>query len=304
MVGKQTRRHALRAGGLLGVTALTGLAGCLAERSSETDEPTADSADPTVTETASESNDSVTDLDDGKTETETNTDPDDDADELVDATGQDTVEIAVGPDSKHVFAPDSVAIDPGTTVQFVWESEADHNINPREQPDDAGWGGHVDLEGRGHEYEHTFDVDGVYEYQCDPHIAIGMVGTIVVGDVDWNPSTDEPDEADETDTRGDPIDWTDRDEAQITVGPDSRNVFEPEAVTISPKTTLRWVWKSDTHNVNPTSQPEDADWTGHSDIADEGNEYEHHFAVPGEYDYQCDPHIGLGMIGTVIVEND
>ena len=77
------------------------------------------------------------------------------------------------------YQPDSLTIEPGTTVQWIWEGN-NHNINPTEQPDDADWEGHLPLEDEGFEYEFTFEIEGSYEYVCDPHVGVGMVGTIEV----------------------------------------------------------------------------------------------------------------------------
>lgn len=76
--------------------------------------------------------------------------------------------------------------------------------------------------------------------------------------------------------------------------------FEPAELTIETGTTVRWEWQGDLdHNVNPTSQPDDADWEGHTDLKADGD-YEYTFEVAGTYEYTCDPH--AGMDGTIIVE--
>ncbi len=94
-----------------------------------------------------------------------------------------TVEVAVGPGGELVFDPESLEIPPGTTVRFVWESDL-HNVVVDEQPADADWSGTAGAPGAtydtGHEYSHTFDVEGTYEYYCAPHRASGMTGTVVV----------------------------------------------------------------------------------------------------------------------------
>ncbi len=90
----------------------------------------------------------------------------------------------------------------------------------------------------------------------------------------------------------------------VTVGPGGENVFEPESLSIQPGTTVQFVWDSDNHNVNPTEQPDDADWEGHEPIEDAGFEFESTFDVEGEYEYVCDPHVGVGMIGEISVSAD
>ncbi len=88
----------------------------------------------------------------------------------------------------------------------------------------------------------------------------------------------------------------------VEVGPDGNYVFDPEELTVSTGTTVRFVWLSATHNVAVTSQPEDADWSGHDTIEDRGFSFEHTFEVPGRYEYVCTPHRGQGMTGAVVVE--
>ena len=91
-------------------------------------------------------------------------------------------EVIVGPGGDLVFSPgtdEALQITPGTTVEFVWESD-NHNIVVDSQPDDAGWEGHEEIENTDFTYEHTFETLGTYEYYCAPHETAGMVGTIEV----------------------------------------------------------------------------------------------------------------------------
>lgn len=48
----------------------------------------------------------------------------------------------------------------------------------------------------GEDYTHTFDEEGVYDYFCEPHEQLGMVGTVIVGhpDPDQEPGLTEPGE--------------------------------------------------------------------------------------------------------------
>ncbi|RDI71151.1 plastocyanin/azurin family copper-binding protein [Halopelagius longus] len=96
--------------------------------------------------------------------------------------GGGTETVAVGPDGELVFSPGTdspLQITPGTTVEFVWESD-NHNVVVDSQPDDASWEGHEPIENSGFSFSSTFDVLGTYEYHCDPHETAGMVGTIEV----------------------------------------------------------------------------------------------------------------------------
>ena len=110
-------------------------------------------------------------------EDETQEEEDEEADENGDA--DETV--AVGPDGEFTFEPDDLTLEAGETVEFVWEGNG-HNIAVTDQPDDGDWEGVEDIQDEGYTAVHTFDVEGTYEYICEPHVAVGMEGTITVGD--------------------------------------------------------------------------------------------------------------------------
>jgi plastocyanin len=96
--------------------------------------------------------------------------------------GGGTETVAVGPDGNLVFTPgteEPLQITPGTTVEFVWESD-NHNIVVENQPEGSGWSGHEPIENTGFTYSHTFETLGEYEYYCQPHESAGMIGTIEV----------------------------------------------------------------------------------------------------------------------------
>ena len=98
--------------------------------------------------------------------------------------GGGTATVAVGPNGDYVYTPgteEPLYISPGTTVVFEWESD-NHNINPQSVPEGSDWEGHMPVENTGFSYEYTFETLGTYEYQCDPHVGLGMVGTIVVNE--------------------------------------------------------------------------------------------------------------------------
>jgi plastocyanin len=90
----------------------------------------------------------------------------------------------------------------------------------------------------------------------------------------------------------------------VEVGPNDKNVFKPETVYVQPGATVKWVWKGPGHNVHATDVPEGADWSVQTEITGPPFEYEYTFDGPkGEYNYVCDPHVNLGMKGTVVVND-
>lgn len=83
-------------------------------------------------------------------------------------------------DQTMVFEPDFLRVAPGDTVKFV-PTDKGHNAQSIKNMTPAGA---EPFAGRlGKELDVTFDTSGVYGIECKPHYAMGMVMTVVVGDV-------------------------------------------------------------------------------------------------------------------------
>ena len=83
-----------------------------------------------------------------------------------------------GADGVMVFEPAVLSINPGDSVTFK-ATNPGHNSESMQgmMPEGAeGWQG-----GMGQDVTVTFDQDGVYVYQCTPHLMMAMVGVIKVG---------------------------------------------------------------------------------------------------------------------------
>ena len=83
-----------------------------------------------------------------------------------------------GPDGVMVFEPAVLSINPGDSVTFK-ATNPGHNSESMEgmMPEGAeGWQG-----GMGQDVTVTFDQDGIYVYQCTPHLMMAMVGVVKVG---------------------------------------------------------------------------------------------------------------------------
>jgi len=83
-----------------------------------------------------------------------------------------------GSDGVMVFEPAVLSINPGDSVTFK-ATNPGHNSESMEgmMPEGAeGWQG-----GMGQDVTVTFDQDGIYVYQCTPHLMMAMVGVIKVG---------------------------------------------------------------------------------------------------------------------------
>jgi plastocyanin len=89
--------------------------------------------------------------------------------------GGATTTVAVGPGGQLIFEPAEVQIEPGETVEWVWESGG-HNVVPEE-----GEWGYEEIAGPGTTYSHTFEEAASFEYVCEPHAGAGMVGSVTVG---------------------------------------------------------------------------------------------------------------------------
>jgi halocyanin-like protein len=227
-----------------------------------------------------------------------------------DLTGQDTVEIEVGAQGNggtFAFAPPAVKLSPGTTVTFNWTSNT-HNVLFEEQPGESEWEGHSPIENTGFTLEHTFEVEGVYKYYCEPHLSLGMKGVIVVesggGGAEGVPAEYGDWFSDVDNFDGTTEDMTGQESVEVEVGAQGNGgtfAYAPPAVRVSPGTTVTFNWTSNTHNVLVEDQPDGGGWEGHEPIENTGFTYEHTFEMPGVYTYYCEPHLSLGMKGAVVV---
>ena len=109
------------------------------------------------------------------------------------AEGQVT-EVAVGPEGRLRFVPETVEISVGDTVRWTFES-AGHNVTtkpgasekisiPEDAEPFASYEGdaHYSINEVGTTFEHAFEVPGEYVYVCEPHAGQGMIGTVVVSE--------------------------------------------------------------------------------------------------------------------------
>ena len=84
------------------------------------------------------------------------------------------------------FVPDTLTINEGDTVQFLWSGQLlPHNAIEQNEVFNSG-----DAM-RDVDYTYTFNYNqsGVYEFYCEPHRDLGMLGEITVIDVEENNMT-------------------------------------------------------------------------------------------------------------------
>lgn len=79
----------------------------------------------------------------------------------------------------NVFEPEFLKIAPGDTVRFVPKQPTHDSVSLDGLiPEGAApWAGKIN-----EEFTYTFDVEGVYAYECTPHFILGQAGVIQVGD--------------------------------------------------------------------------------------------------------------------------
>lgn len=86
----------------------------------------------------------------------------------------------------------------------------------------------------------------------------------------------------------------------------SSNVFTPSSLTIQMGESVRWVNTGGFHNVNGGTDvyPDNPEGFTNGDPSGDEWTFDFTFTIPGVYDYQCDPHVGFGMVGVITVEGD
>ncbi len=88
-----------------------------------------------------------------------------------------------GAEGAMVFEPAFVKVAPGDTVTFI-PTDKGHNV---ETIKDMIPEGAAAFKSKMNEtYKVTFDKPGAYGVKCTPHVGMGMVGVVVVGDAPAN----------------------------------------------------------------------------------------------------------------------
>ncbi len=83
----------------------------------------------------------------------------------------------------------------------------------------------------------------------------------------------------------------------------SNNKFSPKDIVINEGESVRWINVQGFHNVNGSTDiyPNNPEGFTNGAAASGSWVFDFTFNTAGVYDYQCDPHVGLGMVGTVTV---
>jgi plastocyanin len=88
------------------------------------------------------------------------------------------------------FVPDTLTINEGDTVQFLWSGQLlPHNAVEQNEVFNSGDA----MQDVDYAYTFNYNQSGVYEFYCEPHRDLGMLGEITVNDVEENNVTIEDD---------------------------------------------------------------------------------------------------------------
>jgi plastocyanin len=94
---------------------------------------------------------------------------------LAPAAGAQGEEVTVGMED-NFFDKADITVEPGTTVTWVQRGQYGHTTTSYDGLWDSGLI-EGDTDGT---YSYTFEEPGTYEYFCEPHEEMGMVGTVTV----------------------------------------------------------------------------------------------------------------------------
>ena len=97
---------------------------------------------------------------------------------------EDEIHVEVGAgDDGLLFEPAAILVDEGATVVWEWTGEGgQHNVAAEDESFESDL-----VDEAGHTFEHTFDdaeEGDFFNYLCTPHEAVGMKGTVAVGDTE------------------------------------------------------------------------------------------------------------------------
>ncbi len=76
------------------------------------------------------------------------------------------------------FNPLVIKVAPGDTV--AWDNMSTHNVEMMEGLIPEGT--EAFKSAMSENFQHTFEEEGIYVYQCTPHIGAGMGGAVIVGE--------------------------------------------------------------------------------------------------------------------------
>jgi plastocyanin len=95
-------------------------------------------------------------------------------------------------------------------------------------------------------------------------------------------------------------------EIKMVSTPSGGELFEPSTVTVNPGDVIRWTLVSGVHNASFPAKKNPGGVTlprSTPYLQAVGQTHDMVVNLPaGEYTFQCDPHVAMGMVGTLIVQ--
>ena len=189
------------------------------------------------------------------------------------------------------FEPVDLSFNAGDTVSFEFVGESVfHTFTVEELDIDVDVGG-----GETVNFEFTFDTPGTYTLICVPHQALGMVGTVTVGESAGAaaPAQGQPLPASPATTAvAQTVDLTD-------AGGRGPFAFGPADMTFNTGDTVdfEFVGESAFHTFTVDELGIDVDVGAGETVS-----LQFTFDTPGTYELICVPHQALGMVGTITVK--
>src|SRR5687767_4215853 len=94
----------------------------------------------------------------------------------------ETHTVAVAPGGQHIFQPATVTVQPGDTVQWVWNTSGHSVVSGNTDGASGVPDGMFNsaLQNQNFVFNHTFNSPGSFTYYCGPHYSMGMHGLVNV----------------------------------------------------------------------------------------------------------------------------
>lgn len=79
------------------------------------------------------------------------------------------------------------------------------------------------------------------------------------------------------------------------------NFFSPKVDTVGVNATVTWTWAASPSNLHNVSWDSGPVLPPRSGAPTTSGQYSFTFMAAGTYTYHCEVHVGIGMVGTVVV---
>jgi plastocyanin len=82
----------------------------------------------------------------------------------------------------NVFLPNTVRVEPGSSIRWLNESNVPHNVVGTYFRNSTAENVHIDsgFFGKDRNFRYEFDDEGIFEYRCTIHSEEGMKGLLII----------------------------------------------------------------------------------------------------------------------------